>query len=85
MPNHKSPKKRLRQDAKRRARNKAVKSEVRSASKKVTVASSPEEAGKALSQAASVIDRAAKKGIIHWKTAGRKKSKLAKKANASAA
>ena len=84
MPNHKSPKKRLRQDAKRRARNKAVKSEVRSASKKVTAASSPEEAGKALSHAASVIDRAAKKGMIHWKTAARKKSRLAKGVKASA-
>jgi small subunit ribosomal protein S20 len=73
----------MRQDARRRARNRAVKSEVRGASKKVAAAS-PEEAGKALSEAASVIDRAAKKRVIHWKTAARKKSKLAKHVNASA-
>ena len=84
MAQHKSPKKRMRQDERRRARNRAVKSEIRSASKKVAGASSAEDADKALREAASVIDRAAKKRIIHWKTAGRKKSRLAKRANASA-
>ena len=85
MAHHKATKKKMRQDVKRRARNRAVKSELRSASKKVAAASSPEEAGKALREATSVIDRAAKKRIVHWKTAARKKSKLAKRANASSA
>ena len=80
MAHHKSTKKRMRQDVRRRARNKAVKSEIRSSSRKAEGASSPEEADKALRQAASVIDRAAKKRIIHWKTAARKKSRLAKRA-----
>ena len=80
MAHHKATKKRMRQDVKRKARNRAVKSEVRSASKKVAGASSPEETTKALSEAASVIDRAAKKRIIHWKTAARKKSRMAKRA-----
>jgi small subunit ribosomal protein S20 len=80
LPHHESTKKRLRQDEKRRARNRAVKSEVKSVSKKVAGASSPEEAEQALREAASTIDRAAKKGIIHWKTAARKKSKLARQA-----
>jgi len=84
LAHHKATKKSIRKDAKLRARNRAVKSEVRSSSKKVAAASSPEEAGKALSEAASVIDRAAKKRIIHWKTAARKKSKLAKAAKAKA-
>lgn len=83
MPQHKSAMKRLRQDKKRRARNKAVKSEVKTAVKRVTAAASEEEARKVLPQTESVIDRAAKKGVIHWRTAGRKKSRLAKRARAS--
>lgn len=83
MAHHKSTKKQMRQDVKRRARNRAVKSEVRSVSKKVAAATSPDEAGKALSEAASAIDKAAKKRIIHWKTAARKKSRLAKRVKAS--
>jgi small subunit ribosomal protein S20 len=72
----------MRQDEQRRARNRAVKSAVKSASKKVTDASSADEAAKALTEAVSVIDKAAKQRIIHWKTAARKKSKLAKHAKA---
>ena len=37
-----------------------------------------------LKKAESCIDKAAKKGVIHWKTAARKKSRLAKAANKSA-
>jgi small subunit ribosomal protein S20 len=74
----------MRQDERRKARNRAVKSEIKSASKRVTGASSADDAAKALPEAASVIDRAAKKRVIHWKTAARKKSKLAKQAKASA-
>jgi small subunit ribosomal protein S20 len=80
LPHHESTKKRIRQDEKRRARNRAVKSEVKSVSKKVSGASSRQEAEQAYRKAASTIDRAAKKGIIHWRTAARKKSKLAKQA-----
>jgi small subunit ribosomal protein S20 len=82
LAHHKSPKKRIRKDAQLRARNRAVKSEVRSATKKVLGASSTEEAAKTLSEAASLIDRAAKKRMIHWKTAARKKSRLAKRVRA---
>ena len=83
LAHHKATKKQMRQDARRRARNRAVKSEIRSVSKKVSAASSPEDAAKSLSNAASVIDKAAKKNMIHWKTAARKKSRLAKHVNAS--
>jgi small subunit ribosomal protein S20 len=72
--------KRKRQDAKRRARNRAVKSEVKSASKRVLEAGSGEDVQKLLSQAESVIDRAGKKGVIHRRNAARKKSRLAKRA-----
>jgi small subunit ribosomal protein S20 len=79
LPHHKSARKRLRQDSKRRERNRAVKSAVKTAAKNVTKESTGEEAAKHLSSAASVIDRAAKKHVIHWRTAARKKSRLAKR------
>ena len=78
MPHHKSAAKRIRQDKKRRARNRAVKSEVKLVVKKVTAATDPEEGAKILPEVNSVIDKAAKKGVLHWRTAGRKKSRLAK-------
>lgn len=84
MPQHKSAAKRLRQDKKRRARNRAVKSEVKSVSKQVLGAGSGDDAQKLLSQAESAIDRAAKKGVIHWKNAARKKSRLAKRTRKAA-
>lgn len=80
MPHHKSAMKRIRQDRKRRARNRAVKSEVKSASKRVLAAETAEDAQKLLSEAESVIDRAAKKGVIHQRNAARRKSRLAKRA-----
>jgi small subunit ribosomal protein S20 len=81
LPHHKSTRKRLRQDKKRREANKAVKSALKTAAKKVTSATSGEEAAKNLSSAESVIDRAAKKHVIHWRNAARKKSRLAKRVN----
>ncbi len=83
MPHHKSAKKRLRQDGKRRARNRAVKSQVKTAVKKVLSADS-QEAPVLLRQAQSVIDRAAKKGVLHWRAAARKKSRLAKRVRVEA-
>jgi small subunit ribosomal protein S20 len=80
LAQHKSAIKRMRQDKKRRERNRAAKSAVKRAVKKVPEASSPEDASRLLSEASSVIDRAAKKGVIHWKKAARKKSRLAKQA-----
>lgn len=73
----------MRQDEKRRARNRAVKSQVKTAIKKVLQAVGKEEAPELLRQAESVIDRAAKKGVIHWRAAARKKSRLARKVRAS--
>jgi small subunit ribosomal protein S20 len=81
LPHHKSARKRLRQDKKRREANKAVKSAVKTAAKKVTTATNSEEAAKDLKSAESVIDRAAKKHVIHWRNAARKKSRLAKRLN----
>ena len=78
MPRIKSAKKRMRQTKTRTARNKAARSELRTAIKKVRAAGSPEEATQALRDAESAIDRAGRKNILHRNTAARTKSRLSK-------
>jgi len=80
LPHHKSAIKRIRQDKKKRIRNRAAKSAVRRAAKSLRAASSSEEASKLLPGTVSLIDRAAKKGAVHWRAAARLKSRLAKRA-----
>ncbi|MGD9182985.1 MAG: 30S ribosomal protein S20 [Desulfobacterales bacterium] len=85
MANHKSAEKRARQNEKRRLRNKAVKTRIKHATKNVRLSSgegSKEAALARLNAAQSIIDKAAKKGVIHKKTAARKISRLSKLANA---
>lgn len=85
MANHKSAEKRARQNEKRRVRNKAVKTRIKHATKDVRLSSGegPKEAALAkLNTAKSLIDKAAKKGVIHKKTAARKISRLSKLVNA---
>jgi len=82
LPHHKSAMKRIRQDKKRRARNRHVRSQVRTAVKTVREAHTAEDALAKLPLLSSVIDKAVKKGIVHKRTAARRKSRLAKKANA---
>jgi len=64
-----------------RTRTKRV---VRQAAAIIEEAEAPEQAQNALRQAASVLDRAAQKGIIHRRTAARKKSRLARRLRAVA-
>jgi len=76
--------KRARQAEKNRLRNKAVKTEIRTVSKKVETAvdkKDKKEAQKAFMEASEVISTAASKGIIHKNTASRKISRLARLAN----
>ena len=84
MPRIKSAKKRMRQTKVRTARNKAQRSELRTAVKKVRGAGTKAEATKALAAAASLLDRAGRKNLVHRKTAARQKSRLAKAAAAKA-
>ena len=77
MPTKKSAIKRRRQDEKLNARNKAIKSRMATAVKKVRTATADEQDA-ALSAAVSVIDKAAKVGVIKKATADRKKSRLMK-------
>lgn len=79
MANIKSAQKRMRQTETRRARNKSVRSRLRSSVKKYR-ASENESKGGALPATYSEIDRAVKKGVIHRNAAARYKSRLAKHA-----
>ena len=84
MANHKSALKRARQSEIRRLRNKAVKTTVKSTVKSVRASAgeaTADAAKKELNAAQSVIDKAAKKGVIHRNTAARKISRLAKLIN----
>lgn len=87
MANHKSALKRNRQSQERRARNRANKSEVKTAIRRVTDAigqKSVDGAQEALKAAIPVIDRAAVKGAMHKNSASRKVSRLTKHVNALA-
>ena len=87
MANIKSAKKRILTNEKRRIKNASVKSSIRTASKKVLKAVEDESADAATAADAykafvKSADTAARKRTVHWKTAARKKSRLAKKVNA---
>ena len=87
MPNIKSAKKRVLVTEKKTARNKAIKSEVKTEIKKflAVVNGGDKAAATALfPTTCSVIDSAVSKGVIKKNTAANKKSKLAKKLNAMA-
>ncbi len=84
LANHKSAIKRAKQNEIRRVRNKAVKTGVKRIVKETRAAAaaeSKETALKLLDSAKSVIDKAAKKGVLHKKTASRKISRLSKLTN----
>ena len=84
MANIKSAKKRILTSEKKAAANKAVKSQVKTAVKKVRAAveAGDKEAAKAaLINASSVIDKAETKGVIHKNNASRKVSRLANSIN----
>lgn len=79
MANHKSALKRHRQSLVARARNRAMKTCVKNAIKAVRAAIDTKDAAAAqtaLKEATAVLDGAASKKIIHWKTAARKVSRL---------
>lgn len=81
MATHKSAIKRAKQSEARRQRNRAVKTKVKRAVKKVRIAvdkKNTEEAQAALAEAIPVIDRAASKKTLHHRTAARKISRLSK-------
>ena len=78
MPTLKSSKKRLRQARRAAERNRPVRTRFRSILKQVRSAESKEAAEGLLTEANAVIDRTARKGVIHARAAARYKSRLAK-------
>jgi small subunit ribosomal protein S20 len=76
---HRSALKAYRQSVAHNLRNRAMRKAVRLATRACVDAAQSKDAKlpESMSRAASLIDKAAKKGAIHWKTAARKKSRLA--------
>ena len=81
MANHKSAIKRIRANAAKRLRNRYQAKTTRNAIKKLRLTTSKEEASSQLPKVVSMIDRLAKKNVIHKKKASNNKSKLTKFVN----
>jgi len=84
LANIKSAKKRVLVSKRNYDRNKAIKSSVKTAIKKVeaaVAAADKEAAAAALLEATATIDKAAKRGVYHKNNASRKVSRLAKAVN----
>ncbi len=77
MPQIKSAKKAMRQGRARHERNRAQRSALRTALKRVRSATTSDQAAQAYRAAAQLLDRAARKGLIHDNNAARHKSRLA--------
>ncbi|MFA6216712.1 MAG: 30S ribosomal protein S20 [Candidatus Omnitrophota bacterium] len=81
MPKRKASLKRIRVDKKRHQRNVKIKKELKKTIKKLqglVASKNTAEAKENLGKVYSLLDKAAKKNIIHAKTADRKKSRLTK-------
>ena len=85
MANHKATKKDVRQANKRRDRNRYYGKTTRNAIRELRAEKGQKEAGEKLPEVASMIDKLAKKGVIHKNKAANLKSKLARKVNSLAA
>lgn len=84
MANHKSAEKRIRANEKKRVRNRYQHKTTRTQVKKLLSTTKKDEAQALLKEVTSMIDKLAKKNIIHWKKAANQKSKLTKKVNSLA-
>ena len=78
MPQIKSAKKAMRQARRHTIVNRAQRSALRTAVKRVRSAPTKQEATQAYAAAVRLLDRAARKGLIHKNNAARNKSRLAK-------
>lgn len=81
MANHKATKKDVRQSSKRRERNRYYGKTTRNAIRDLRAGTDAKAAGEQLPTVASMIDKLAKRGVIHKNKAANLKSKLAKKVN----
>jgi len=78
MAHHKSAIKRTRTNQKANERNRHYRSMMRNALRKVREATDNEVRASSFREAASVLDRLVVKGIVHKKTAARRKSRLSR-------
>ena len=87
MANTKQAKKRAVQNDRDRERNRSVRTHVRSVVRKLraTAETDPAKTAELLPATAAELDRAARKGVLHKRTASRLKSRIAKTANKAAA
>lgn len=81
MPQHKSAAKRIKQDAKRRERNRYQRTRMRTMMKELRESSDENVAAEKLSKTKSFLDRLASKGIIHKNKAANYKSELERHVN----
>lgn len=81
MANHKSSLKRIRSSETRRLRNRYYSKTMRNAVRKFRTLENKTEASEKLPKLVSMIDKLAKKSIIHKNKAGNLKSKLTKYVN----
>lgn len=79
MPQHKSAIKRVRQNEKRRIRNRVHRSKMRTMIKQLQAMEDPKEAAVFLNEVKAKLDRLASKKIIHKNQAANYKSALEKK------
>lgn len=81
MANSRSAEKRIRTNAKRRAYNRSIESRTKTVVKKFGLAAEANEAGARTlyNEAASALDRAANRGVVHPNKAARKKSRMARR------
>ncbi len=84
MANHSATKKDVRQSAKRRDRNRYYGKTTRNAIRELKTNTDIKVYGEKLPDVVSMIDKMAKRGIIHKNKAANLKSKLSKKANSAA-
>ena len=85
MPKTKTAEKSARSAARKAERNKAIRSGTKSKivrAEKLIASKKGTEAGAAVTEAISSLDKAAKRKVIHANTAARKKSRMMKKLNA---
>lgn len=82
MANIESQKKRNRQNVRANERNKAVRSSLKTETKKARIAveAGEDSAAEMVKATSRALDKAVSKGVLHKKTAARRKSRLAKAA-----
>jgi small subunit ribosomal protein S20 len=88
LANTKSALKAIRVSERRRLRNQPIRSGVKTAVRQARAeiqAGNSEAAQKATVQAVSKLDKAVTKGVLHWRNAARKKSRLMRRLNQAAA